>query len=236
MKSLIQTFLVVFLGLIVLNIPGPAQIRPVSVLQPMPDFTLPVYQGGEISISQLKGKNILLIFPRGLAGEDHWCHVCNYQYAELAELETDQNIRKKHNLEILFVLPYSKEMVREWVDKFPDQMADIENWKNPAEPEKLDEKGKRRMEMIKRYFPKSYTFEKGKVPLPFPILIDSEAAVSKGLGVFTTEWGGSKIEQNIPTIYLIDKKGVLQFKYISQNTFDRPGPGYLQKILNCIHD
>jgi peroxiredoxin len=223
-------------GLILLNTAVEAQIRPVSVLQPMPDFTLPVYQGGEISISQLKGKNILLIFPRGLAGKDHWCHVCNYQYAELADLETSQNIREKYNLEILFILPYSKEMVQDWVDKFPDQMADIENWKNPAEPEKLDDRGKRRLEMMKHYFPKSYAFEKGKVPLPFPILFDTDTAVSKGLGVFTTEWGGSKIEQNVPTIYIIDTEGVLQFKYISQNTFDRPSPDYLLKILTCIHD
>jgi peroxiredoxin len=213
-----------------------AQIRPASVLQPMPDFTLPMHQGGEMILSQLQGKNVLLIFPRGLAGKDHWCHVCNYQYAELAELEITQNIREKNNLEILFVLPYSKEMVQDWVDKFADQMADIENWKNPAEPEKLDERGRSRLEMMKRYFPKSYTFEKDKVPLPFPVLIDAEAKVSKGLGVFTTEWSGSKIEQNVPTMYIIDKKGVVQFKYISQNTFDRPGPDYLQKILTCIHD
>ena len=235
MKAPIKISLVIFFGLLMIDIPGLAQIQPVSVLQVMPDFTLPVYQGSEISISQLKGKNVLLIFPRGLAGENHWCHVCNYQYAELAELEISQKIREKNNLEILFVLPYSKEMVQEWVDKFADQMSDIENWKNPAEPEKLDEKGRRRMEMIKRYFPKSYTFEKGKVPLPFPILIDAEATVSKGLGVFTTEWGGSKIEQNVPTMYIIDKKGVLQFKYISQNTFDRPGPDYLLNFISFLN-
>jgi peroxiredoxin len=170
-----------------------AQIRPVSVLQPMPDFTLPVYQGGEITLSQLKGKNVLIIFPRGLAGEDHWCHVCNYQYAELADLELETNIRERYNLEILFVLPYSKEMVREWVDKFADQMMDIENWKNPENPGQLDERGKSRLEMMKMYFPKKFLFEKGKVPLPFPLLIDTEREISKGLGVFTTEWGGSKI-------------------------------------------
>jgi len=236
MKFLVKTLISSCFVLLLLNAAANAQIRPVSVLQSMPDFTLSVYQGGEMGISQLKGKNILLIFPRGLAGEDHWCHVCNYQYAELAELESDQNIREKHNLEILFVLPYPREMVQEWVDKFPQQMADIENWKNPVEPEKLDERERRRMEMIRQYFPKSYTFEKGKVPLPFPILIDADAAVSKGLGVFTMEWGGSEIEQNVPTIYIIDTQGILQFKYISQNTFDRPGPDYLQKILACFHD
>ena len=235
MKAFTKISLVIFFSLMVIDIPILAQIQPVSVLQTMPDFTLPVYQGGEINLSQLRGKNVLLIFPRGLAGENHWCHVCNYQYAELAELEISQNIREKNNLEILLVLPYSKEMVQEWVDKFADQMADIENWKNPAEPEKLDERGQRRMKMIKEYFPKSYSFEKGKVPLPFPILIDAEAVVSKGLGVFTTKWGGSEIEQNVPTMYIIDKKGVLQFKYISQNTFDRPGPDYLLNFISFIN-
>jgi peroxiredoxin len=230
-----KTFLVMFLWLIMIGIPARAQIQPVSVLQSMPDLSLPVYQGGELTLSQLKGKNVLLIFPRGLAGKDHWCHVCNYQYAELAELELSQNIREKHSLEILFVLPYSREMVQEWVDKFPDQIADIEKWKNPTEPEKLDERARRRMEMIKRYFPKSYKFEKGKVPLPFPILIDTDAVVSKGLGVFTTEWGGSKIEQNVPTLYIIDKEGILQFKYISQNTFDRPGPDYLLDFISFMN-
>lgn len=236
MKSLFHACFVVYVGLLLLiTAPCQAQIQPVSVLQPMPDFTLPVFQGGEMTLSQLKGKNVLLVFPRGLAGKDHWCHVCNYQYAELAELEINQDIREKHNLEILFVLPYSREMVQEWVDKFADQISDIENWKNPPNPEELDERGRRRTEMIKRYFPKSYRFEKGKVPLPFPILIDAEAAISKGLGVFTTEWGGSKIEQNVPTIYIIDKKGVLQLKYISQNTFDRPGPDYLLNFISILN-
>jgi peroxiredoxin len=235
MKSLFQAYAVVFIGFLLIAISVQAQIQPASVLQPMPDFTLPVYQGGELTLSQLEGKNVLLIFPRGLAGENHWCHVCNYQYAELAELDTTHNIREKHNLEILFVLPYSREMVQDWVDKFADQMADIEKWKNPADPAKLDERGQRRLEMIRRYFPKSFTFEKGKVPLPFPILIDAERTLSKGLGVFTTEWGGSKIEQNIPTIYIIDKKGVLQFKHISQNTFDRPGPDYLLNFISFLN-
>ena len=209
-----------------------AQIRPVSVLQSMPEITLPVVQGGEITLSKLKGKNVLLIFPRGLAGEDHWCHVCNYQYSELADLELTKNIREKYNLEILFVLPYSEEMVKEWVEAFADQMMDIENWKNP---DQLDERGKRRLEMIKTYFPKKFVFEKGEVPLPFPVLIDADRKVSKGLGVFTTEWGGSKIEQNIPTIYIIDHQGILQLKYISQNTFDRPVPHYLLKFLDFIN-
>ncbi len=235
MKALNRIILTVFAAVLTMNIVGSAQIRPVPVQQPMPDFTLPVYQGGEITLSDLEGKNVLLIFPRGLAGEDHWCHVCNYQYAELADLESSKNIRETNDLEILFVLPYSKEMVQDWVDKFAAQMADIQKWKNPEDPEKLDERGRRRLEMIKKYFPKNYTFEKGKVPLPFPVLIDAEREISKGLGVFTNEWGGSEIEQNIPTVYIIDKQGILRFKYISQNTFDRPGPDYLLQFISFLN-
>jgi len=211
------------------------EIKPVTVWQTMPDFTLPAYQGGEVSLSKLRGKNILLIFPRGLAGKDHWCHVCNYQYAELAELEMRDQIRDKHNVEILFVLPYGMEMVKEWVAKFPDQLADIEKWKNPDDPEKLDDKGKQRMAMVRKLFPKSFSHKEGEVPLPFPVLIDENAKISKGLGLFTTEWGGSKIEQNVPTIYVICKKGILQLKYISQNTFDRPGPEYLMNVLSVLN-
>jgi len=211
------------------------EIRPALLMQPMTDFTLQAYQGGEITLSQFKGKNVLLIFPRGLAGEDHWCHICNYQYADLAALDQSQQLRETLNLEILFVLPYSPEMVEDWVAKFADQMDDIEGWKNPPEPEKLDDRGKRRMEWAKRAFPESYTFRKGEVPLPFPVLIDAEQKVSNGLGLFTTEWGGSRVEQNIPTVYIVDEQGILKYKYISQNTFDRPGSKYLLKFVSILN-
>jgi peroxiredoxin len=200
----------------------------------MPDFTLPAYIGEDVILSDLKGKNVLLIFPRGLAGEDHWCHVCNYQYAELVDLEQRQQIRKRHNLEILFVLPYSRGMVKEWIDKFPDQLADIENWRNPADPEKLDETGKRRMRVAKKNFPVKYAYEPGKVPTPFPILIDAERTVTKGLGIFAEEWSGRKVDQNIPTILILDKKGTVQFKYMSQNTLDRPSADYLLRVLETM--
>ena len=224
-------FIVFCAGLIA----GNAQIRPASVMNPMPDFALKSFQGDQVSLSGLKGKNVLLIFPRGLAGQDHWCHVCNYQYAELAELEKSRSIREKYNLEILFVLPYGKDMVRDWVDRFSTQMQDLEDRKNPAEPQKLDEQGKARLVMMKRYFPKKFLYEKGAVPLPFPLLIDADRTVSKGLGLFTTEWSGSKIDQNVPTIFIIDKEGILRFKHISQNTFDRPGPDYLLDFIGYIN-
>jgi len=67
---------------------APAQeagTKPVTVGRPMPDFTLPAYQGGTVTLSALKGKNVMIIFPRGYAAENYWCTICNYKYAELIE-------------------------------------------------------------------------------------------------------------------------------------------------------
>jgi len=89
--------------------------------------------------------------------------------------------------------------------------------------------------MYRREFPKSYHFEKGKVPTPFPIMVDADRILSKGLGIFTEEWSGSKAEQNIPSIFIVDAKGIVQFKYISQNTFDRPHLPYLMKMVEFIN-
>ncbi len=53
------------LGLVALSVPGRAQdLRPATVWQPMPDFTLPALQGGEVTLSKLRGKTIFIIFLR----------------------------------------------------------------------------------------------------------------------------------------------------------------------------
>jgi len=46
-----------------------------------------------------------------------------------------------------------------------------------------------------------------------------------------TEWDGTNVLQNVPTVYIIDKDGILRFKYLSQSTIDRPSAEY---ILNYI--
>jgi peroxiredoxin len=224
--------------LLALSLPGFSQqaaIRPVSVGQPMPDFTLPVYQGGSLTLSSLKGKNVILMFPRGYAAEGAWCTICNYKYAELVDLEQAREIRKKYNAEILVVLPYSADIVKQWLDVVPAQLEKIKRTKNPAEPDKLDEKGKTSMARYRMLFPKDLSMKPGEVPTPFPILVDADRTVSKGLGLFMTEWSGSKVDQNIPTYYIVDKNGVVQFKYLSQNTADRPDYEYLFKILDWIN-
>jgi len=210
-------------------------IRPITLGQPMPDFTLPVYQGGQFTLSGLKDKTVMLVFPRGMASKEGLCHVCNYQYSELAEADQKQQIRKKHNLEIAIIFPYDKAWIDNWMDKFPAQLDDIEQGKNPPAGQVQDERAARRTQTYRTEFPKSFRAKKGEVPQPFPILVDAERTLSKGLGLFAEEWGGSKVDQNIPAVYIIDAKGVVQFKYISQNTLDRPKLDYLMRIVDWIN-
>lgn len=210
-------------------------IRPAIVGRPMPDFTLPAFTGDALTLSDLKGKKVMVIFPRGFAAEGRWCTICNYKYAELVDLELGEQLRKKYNLEILYILPYDRDTVKAWLDAYPAQLEKIRGWKNPADPEKLDEPTKERMERSKREFPKDLSMKEGEVPAPFPILLDSERKVTRGLGLFMTEWGGSKVDQLTPSVYIIDKEGILQFKYIGQNTWDRPSYEYLTKILEILN-
>ncbi|MCJ7525286.1 MAG: redoxin domain-containing protein [Candidatus Aminicenantes bacterium] len=207
-----------------------APLKPVNFGDQMPDFTLAVVQGGTIALSALKGKNVLIVFPRGRVG-DHWCQICHYQYAELADLERELQIRKKYNLEILFVLPYDKATVEHWVDIFPEQMAVIEDWKNPPAEAQKDPGTARWMETSRRLFPKKFVMSKDSIPLPFPILIDGERKLSEGLQLFTLFWDRSYVEQNIATVFLLDGEARVRFKYLSQNTVDRPDAAFLLKFI-----
>jgi len=217
-----------------------AEIKPVSVGQPMPEFELPDIRGGSVALSSLRGKNVMLIFLRGYAAPDAWCTICHYQYAEILMRELKEQVRKKFGMEVVFVLPYGADIVRKWLDIVPAQLEKIKTWKYPADPAALDEAGKKRMERMRMIFPrdilpKDIQDAAGKAPEPFPVLVDGERTVSKGLGLFMTEWGGSKVDQDVPTVYLIDKAGTVRFKYFSQSTVDRPGYDELFRQLEIIN-
>ncbi|MFC1499827.1 peroxiredoxin family protein [Candidatus Zixiibacteriota bacterium] len=215
------------------SVPQRTQAQIVSVEQAMPDFTMTSVQGGEVTLSDLKGKRVLLIFPRGKVS-DHWCQICHYQYMELVALERKLRLRERYGLEIVFVLPYSEEDAREWARIFPEQMEVIEGWKNPPDQENLSAGQRGWMETARTFFPETFTFEEGEDHLLFPIVIDTGANISKQLGLFRTEWGGSEVDQNVPTIFILDGEGTVQFKYHSQNTFDRPGSDYLLRVLETL--
>jgi peroxiredoxin len=211
-----------------------ADIKPVTIGQPMPAFALPVFQGGTFELAGHKGRNVMLVFPRGFAAEGRWCTIDNYKYAEIVDLDKTAGLRTKYDLDVVFVFPYARDIVAKWVDDNPDQLTKIRDWKHPADPSKLDDAGKARMQRWQTVYPKEFAMEKGKVPLPFPILIDADRTLSKGLGLFATEWGGSKVDQNMTSVFIVDKKGVLQFKYIGQSTVDRPEYDVLLKELDRL--
>ena len=60
--------------------------------------------------------------------------------------------------------------------------------------------------------------------LKLPVMFDPDQKVSKGLYLYQTEWGGTKVEQNVPTVFIIDKQGKVKFKYFSQ---------YIAHIIPC---
>ena len=199
----------------------------------MSDFSLPAYQGGTIALSSLRGKNVLLIFLRGYAAENHWCTICSYQYAELIEMELARSFRKARNLEVLFVLPYDQATVKAWVEALPAQLQTIHDRKNPPDPSKLEAQGRATMERWRFLYPKDIAL-KAPIPAPFPVLSDADGAFSKTLGLFRTEWGGSKVAQNVPTVILLDKEGRVRFKYLSQNTVDRPSFAHIFDVLGTV--
>ncbi len=200
-----------------------------------PDFTFTDHNGEEIALSEMKGKKVILIFPRGKVG-DHWCQLCHYQYAELAELEMNEKFRDKYNVEVIFILPYPMDEVRLWVDMFPSQMADIQGWKNIPD-ERLTARWIPFIEAIKEILPNDYVFdEDNPAPLPFSILSDADHSFSSDMKLFSTSWDGYYNEQNEPTTFILDEDGIVRFKYKSQETFDRPNSEYLIKYIDQMMD
>ncbi len=198
------------------------------------DFTLKTYQGNLVSTEDLRGKNILIISSRGKYTSDIWCGICFYQYAELADLEITQKIREKYNMEILFLLPYNLDTLKSWEKNLPGGLAYIEKAKNPADLSALNEKQKGWVEFVKAHFPKSFNYPDNKIPLVLPVLADEKQEVSGGLDLMRTEWGGTQVLQNIPAVYIIDKDGILRFKYIGQSTQDRPSSEYILKMIESL--
>ncbi len=214
--------------------PAP-ELKPAIIEQPMPDFSLPLYQGGELNLASLRGKNVIIIVPRFWAAPGYYCTICTYQYLDLIDTDRATELRKKYNAEIVYLFPFGKEDVAKWLAVLPEQMEKVRTAKNPPDLTKLDEKAKTRMERWRKLFPKDFSLKPDEVPTPFPIVLDPERKVAGPLGVFSTDWGGGKVEQGIPSVFILDPKGILMFKYISQNTVDRPSPAYLAWILEAIN-
>lgn len=210
------------------------QAMTVTAGKPMPDFTLPVYNGGEFTLSALKGKNVLLIFPRGWTG-NQWCSYCPYQYLELEQLEKESGIMDKYNLEIVFVMPYGSERIKDWMEKFPDALQVIETIKNPQPRPAAGTIQADYADWAKTNFPLIFDVRKDDPHNVIPVLIDENRFLSRQLKIFTGFWDGISAEQNIASVFIIDRNGILQLKYIGQMTEDRPDVDYLLDFIRKMN-
>ncbi len=226
-KKLLSLFVIVFLSYV--SNAQSSFIEPVGVGETMGSFALKTYQGGEVDLNNLKGKNVLLVFPRGRVLSNLWCPICYYQYAELAESDKLNKLVKNGELEVFYVMPYPKDTIDSWYGSVNGGLAAVESWKHPKDYETLtsENPAKRWADYAREFFPQTFTYEEGKMPLPIPILLDADKVISKALVLNTEEWGGTKTNQNMPTVFLLDKNGVIKFKYHSQYTNDRPTIDYI---------
>ena len=210
-----------------------AQAITATVGKPMPGFTLPVYGGGKFSLSQYRGKNVLLVFPRGWIGTT-WCPYCPYQYLELEQLENTQGIRAKNNLEIAFVMPYTSERIKDWMKKFPDALRMIENIKNPTPQPASGSMQSDYANWAGNSFPIKFDTKPDDLHNVIPVLVDENRTLSRQLKIFTNFWDGISAEQNMASVLIIDKNGILQFKYIGQMTEDRPSVNFLLDFIKKL--
>jgi peroxiredoxin len=75
----------------------PTDLDRVAVGANAPDFTLPKYGGGTVTLSELRGRNVVLVFYRG-----YWCPYCITQLRELRDL-LDPELKKNTDLLVLSV-------------------------------------------------------------------------------------------------------------------------------------
>ncbi len=205
-------------------------IIPVQIKEKFSNFTINDHNGNEVTLSELKGKKVMLVFIRGKVTPQVWCPICHYQYLEVLQAEKEQDLRKKLNMEIFFVLPYSMDSLENWKNAFAGSINTVEKWKNPETDENTPQGLIEWAEHCKLFFPHTFKVP-DNIELDIPVLMDEKQELSKGLFLYTEEWGGTKVAQNIPTIFIIDEKRYVKFKYHSQYTNDRPDMGYITKYI-----
>jgi len=212
----------------------PQTIKKAYLGQPMSDFELPTLDGQTVRLSSLKGRNVLLVFPRVFYATDGDCSICGYQYTELADGWQSGNWKEKFDLEVLVVFPFPADVTRAWLARVPAMLETVEGWKHPSEEDLKNDQARRWMEIARQAYPAEYAYTADTLPMPFTIVLDEQRELSRGLDLFRDEWSGGKGEQNIPSVFLLDREGVVQFKLVGQHTLDRPTAAYLEKIMEAV--
>jgi peroxiredoxin len=232
MKNL---FLIALCLLIVIPVSF-SQKRPLVMAiigEPLKNFTLPVYQGGEFNLESERGKNLLLVFPRGYYDKDIWCDICSYEYLDLVDEFYNKKLAEKYNLDLVFILPYPDTTITRWLQEMPEVYESFEASKH-MEDTLTNERALTWVHFANKHFPKIFTINEEGVPKPYRILSDADHQFSERLEIFKTEWWGTKVEQNMPTLILLDQEGNVIFKYISQHTIDRPNSEYLKAMMDKL--
>lgn len=205
-------------------------VIPVQVKEKFPDITLTSSDGELVNLPKTD-RNTILFFIRGKVTPTVWCPICQYQYMEMIEAVEKSNFAEKYDMDIYFVMPYLKDSLQNWKNAFPRSLNTIESWKNPENMDSLTQPAREWMEYTRLFFSGEYTVDPENFELKLPVMFDPDQKVSNGLFIFRQEWGGTKVEQNVPTIYIIDKEGKVRFKYFSQYTNDRPDADYLIEFI-----
>ncbi len=195
-------------------------------------FTLPVYQGGEFNLAAEKGKNLLLVFPRGYYDKDVWCDICAYEYLDLIDEFYTKKLADQYNLDLVFILPYDATTITKWLEDMPEVYASLEAGKH--QDTIANAKAATWVQFANKHYPKTFTLNKEETPVPYRILVDKDRVLSERLEIFKTEWWGTTVGQNLPTLILLDENATVLFKYISQHTIDRPGSEYLKLLMSTL--
>jgi len=233
MKSKIL-FVLLFVFCICIN--NYSQKKPLNLAilgEPLKDFSLSVYKGGEFQLSTEESKNILLVFPRGYCDKDVWCDICAYEYLDLVDVFHNNKQADKYNLDLIVILPYSDSTIQKWLMEIPEVYESLEAGKHLADT-LTNEKAMTWVHFANKHYPKTFSIKKGETPEPFKILSDEKHELSERFEIFKTEWWGTQVDQNMPTFILLDTNGTVLFKYISQHTIDRPTSDYLLKIMDAF--
>lgn len=212
------------------------QKRPLDLAvigESLKDFSLPVYSGGEFQLANEKGKNVLLVFPRGYYDKDVWCDICAYEYLDLVDEFYNKELARKYNLDVVFILPYDENTIEKWLTDMPEVYESLEAGKH--NPDTLtNERTMTWVHFANKHYPKTFSIKKGETPQPFRILVDEKHELSERFEIFKTEWWGTKVDQNMPTFILLDTDAKVVFKYISQHTIDRSTSAYLMTIMDAM--
>jgi len=233
MKYELYTIILIIICLSINIFPQKKPLDLAVIGEQLKDFTLPVYNGGEFQLANEKGKNVLLVFPRGYYDKDVWCDICAYEYLDLVDEFYNKELAKKYNLDVVFILPYDENTIEKWMMDMPEVYESLEAGKH--NPDTLtNERAMTWVHFANKHYPKTFSIKKGETPQPFRILVDEKHELSERFEIFKTEWWGTKVDQNMPTFILLDTNGKVVFKYISQHTIDRPTSDYLVTIMDAM--